>query len=698
MEWLADKVTKHTKFVTIAFVVLACICSALAIKVRVNYTLADYLPEDAESTTALELMQEEFNQEIPNERVMVQDVSVVEALEYKEKIRQIDGVEAVMWLDDIVSLKEPVGYLDPMMTEPYYKNGNALFQVTVAKGKEMKTTQAIYDVIGENNAIDGEAATNAFAQKSSFKESLSAMMILIPFVMIILLLMSTSWIEPWLYLAAIGISVLINMGSNILLGEVSYVTQAISPILQMAVSLDYAIFLLHCFDAERKKTDDRRVAMARAMKQAFPSVAASAATTLFGFMALMFMRFRIGSDLGLNLVKGIVFSYLSVMVFLPALTLLCCKILDKTKHKKLIPELTGAGKWLMRIRIPAFILLLILIVPCYKAQQRSDFIYGMGQANAEMKLGQDNRKINAEFGSAVSTVVLVPKQDVAREKALCEEFKKIPGITDVVSYAETVGTTIPPEFIGEKLAGNFYSDHYARIILNADTPEEGKEAFAVVEQVRNTVKDYYDESYTTGQSAVLYDMKQVVSSDTKLVNGIAILAIAFVLILTFKTVIPLLPVILLFVIEAAIWINLAVPYFAGKSLVYIGFLVINTVQLGATIDYAIFITNNYMNNRKTMKKKEAMRQVLSHNLAAIMTSAVILASAGFCLKVTSTNPIVADLGLLLGRGTILSLIMVASILPMLLLTFDKAIGKTTYHSEFYKEARICRTDEADSKR
>lgn len=682
MERIARMVTGHRKLVVGAFLVLSCICAVLMTKVRINYTLADYLPEDAESTVALGLMQDEFNEAIPNGRVMVRDVSIAEALEYKEKLEQIDGVDSVMWLDDVVNVKEPLATQDVKTVEAYYKDRNALFQVTFSKGMEMDATNEVYELIGEDNAVDGDAAANAFSQKISVKESMNAMMILIPVIIVILLLTSSSWAEPILFLATIGISVLINMGSNIFLGEISYITQAISPILQMAVSLDYAIFLLHNFEEQRKLTEDVERAMVRAMKLAFPSVAASAATTLFGFMALMFMRFGIGSDLGLNLVKGIIFSYLSVMVFLPALTLLCYRLIDRTKHKKLVPELHRAGNVLVKIRVPAFILVLLLIVPCYRAQARSNFIYGMGEANAALKLGQDSAKINQVFGCSTSIVLLVPKGDTAKELLLCSELDKMEHVNGIVSYVTSVGDTIPPGYLEEKIVANFYSENYARIVVNTDTSEEGEEAFALVEKVRNLAEKYYEESYSCGQSTNLYDMKQVVSSDTKLVNGIAVLAIAFVLLLTFKSL--LLPVILLFIIEAAIWINLSVPYFAGNSLVYIGFLVINTVQLGATIDYAIFITGNYITRRKEMGKKEAMQGVLNKNLIAIMTSALILASAGFCLKFTSSNPIVAELGLLLGRGTFLSLAMVAAILPMLLLLLDRAIGATTYHAAFYK--------------
>lgn len=684
MEWIARRIIGHKKTVVAVCLVLTAICGILSLKVKTDFTLSDYLPKDAESTVAFNIMQKEFHQIIPNERVMVKNVSVSEALDYKEKLLKINGVEQVLWLDDMVNLKIPIEALPKDITEPYYKNGNALFQVAVRKGEELSATLAIYDIIGRDNCVDGEAANNATSQMYSLREPLRAVMILTPVIIIILLLVSSSWIEPLLFLITIGISVIVNMGSNILLGEVSYITQSVSPILQMAVSLDYTIFLLHCFEDQRKIHPDINEAMVGAVKKSFLSIAASAATTLFGFMALIFMRFRIGADLGLNLVKGIIFSYLAVMIFMPALTLLCCKWLDKTRHKKLIPDFKGVGNVLLKFRVPASILLIFIIVPCFMAQSRSDFIYGIGDINPDSKLGRDSQKINQVFGRSMSTVILVPKGDTSSELLLCEDLKEMEHTTSVLSYVSIIGSTIPREFLDENVVNNFYSKNYSRIIVNSDTKEEGGDAFDYVEKVRKITAKYYDTSYSTGQSAVLYDMRQVVSGDTRLVNGIAILAIALVLFITFKSWSMLIPAILILVIEAAIWVNLAAPYFLGQSLIYIGFLVINTVQLGATIDYAIFVTNNYMANRKVVLKREAMLRVLDKNLIAIMTSALILSSAGFCLRLTSTNPTIAALGTLLGRGTILSLIMVTLVLPMLLMLFDRPIGATTLRSNFYK--------------
>jgi predicted RND superfamily exporter protein len=683
MIYISKIIITHKKKVVALFTVIAVICLILLTQVSVNYNIVDYLPEDAQSTKALSIMDAEFEETVPNARVMLHQVSITQALYYKEQLKQIEGVVDAIWLDDIIDLKEPIEMADKETVENYYKDETALISISIADGKEVKATEAIYELIGEDNAASGNAINTATAQKMSVSESVGAVVILVPIIILILLLSTSSWMDPVLFLLAIGISVLINMGTNVIFGEVSFITQAISPILQMAVSLDYAIFLLHSFEDYRKKTKDINEAMRLAIKRSFPAIMASAATTLFGFMALAFMKFRIGSDLGINLVKGIVLSYLSVMIFLPALTLLLYKQIDKTKHKILLPRFENIGKRLKNLRIPFLILAIILLIPSYLAQKSNTYIYGTGSVAENSRSGLDEIKISESFGKSTSIVLLVPKGEVAKEKLLCEELNKIKHVNGVVSYATTVGTTIPNQYVEDTITSQFYSENYCRIILYTGTQEEGEEAFAVVEAVQAKANEYYDKFYTCGQSVNLYDMREVVTKDNNIVNLIAVVTIALVLFVSFKSL--TIPLLLLITIELAIWINLSVPYFSDNPLCYIGFLVINTVQLGATVDYAILITENYKRNRKEMPKMEAMNKTLGENFISILVSGIILASAGFCLAYTSSNPIVAELGVLLGRGTILSMSMVVLLLPALLLLFDKVIDRTTYKANFYKE-------------
>lgn len=686
MEWLARQITGHRKGIVIITAVLVVLTALSAIGLQTNNNMADYLPADAESTIALELMEQEFSGALPNARVMLSDVTVAQAQDYKARLLEIDGVQSVMWLDDVADLKEPLETLDPATVQAYYRDGAALFSVAIETGKEADTVEAIYALDDARTSIAGDAAGAAFFEMLGDLETARAMLILVPMILAMLFLTTTSWFEPVLYLGAIGVAVIVNLGVTALFGEISYVTMAVAPILQLAVSLDYAIFLLHSFEKHRQETDDVRIAMQRAIRSSFSSVAASAATTMFGFLALLLMKFRIGPDMGRVLVQGIILSYLSVMVFLPALTLCCCRLLDRTRHRKFIPELKGVERALRRIRVPALILAVLVVVPCYLAQSRTSFFYGNGTPSTESRYGSDTLRIDELFGQDVSLVLLVPRGDPAREQALCEQLAQVENVGGVTAYVTMVGASIPPDYLEKAITQNFYGAHYARIILSCNTEAEGDEAFAVVQRVREITAQYYDTSYTCGQSANLYDMKVVVSSDNIVVNLTAVLAIALTLLVTFRSL--TLPLILLAIIETAIWINASIPYFTGTAFSYIGYLVINTVQLGATIDYAILTTDGYLQERRSRNKRAAVAEVLHKHLLSVLVSVLTLALAGFCLYFTSSNVIVSSLGLLLGRGTLLSCFLVICVLPTLLMLFDKVIGKTTKNANFYQEELI----------
>lgn len=684
MDKFSQAVIKHKKSVFIAFLIVSALSAVFSSLVSVNYDMIDYLPKDAQSTTAIKIMEDEFGAEMPNARIMLTDVSIQEALEYKEKIAAIDGVTSISWLDNIIGLDTlkttPLEFFDTSIIENYYKDNNALMSLSIESGKEKSTVNAIYDLIGEKNAAAGEAVNTAETQAMSVSEVLNAMAILLPIIIMILIISTTSWIEPLLFLSTIGVAIMINMGTNIVFGEISFITQTVSPVLQLAVSLDYAIFLLHSFNKHRLSHEPQK-AMMLAMKQAFPTVAASAATTIIGFGALIFMRFGIGADLGINLLKGIALSFISVMVFLPVITLMCYKAIDKTKHRKLMPDFKKSGNWLMKARIPLLILALVVVIPSYLAQTNTEFMYGMGSVTGTSIAGRHNLYIEEKFGKENALVLLVPRENVGKASELSDALSKIPHMTSVISFTTAVGAEIPPEFIPKEVVDQFYSQHYTRIILYIDTAEEGVDAFDTVQAVLDTAAKHYNTYFLAGQSATLYDMKNIVSIDTKLINFVAIIGMFMVLLITFRSL--TLPLFLLFSIKTAIWINLSFSYFTGQPLSFIGYLILSTVQLGATVDYAILFTNAYLNNRKTLPKKDAMRITIEDNLVAILISAGILATAGFTLAATTSNPIIGELGTLLGRGTLLSLTIVACVLPALLVLFDKVIQKTTLKNKFY---------------
>lgn len=675
---LSHTVIRHKKLILTIFLAVTMVCAVFALQVRVNYNMVDYLPEDAQSTTAIKIMENEFEGEVSDARIMLADVSIREALEYKRKIESIDGVSAVTWLDDIIGLNTlettPLDFLDISILKNYYKDNHALMNLSVERGKEKVAVNAIYELIGQDNAAAGKAFNTAETQSMTVSEVTNAMLILIPVIFIVLIISTTSWVEPLLFLFTIGIAVVINMGTNFIFGEVSYITRTVSPVLQLAVSLDYAVFLLHSFNDNRLLHKPHE-AMLLAMKQAFPTIAASAATTVIGFAALVFMRFGIGADLGLNLVKGVLLSFISVMLFLPVVILICYKAIDKTKHGKFLPDFKKTGNFFMKTRIPFLILSLIVVIPCFLAQMNTGFTYGMGSITNATRIGKDTSKIEEKFGKENVLVLLVPKENAGKEAELCDTLSKIPHVTGVLAFVTVAGKEIPQGFVPEEVTEQFYSENFTRVILYTDTTEEGTDAFNTVQTVLDRASMHYNTYYLSGQSATLYDMKNVVSSDTKLVNLIAAIGIFIVLLITTRSLI--IPFLLLFTIETAIWINLSFPYFTGRPLSFIGYLIVSAVQLGATVDYAILYTNCYLVNRKTLSKKEAMAATIRDNLVSILVSATILSTAGFALAFTSTNPIISELGTLFGRGALLSFIMVAFVLPALLVMFDKVIQKTT---------------------
>ncbi|MDR0490594.1 MAG: MMPL family transporter [Oscillospiraceae bacterium] len=672
MARIADSIIHRRKMIAVIFLFAAVVCALMFSSVNVEYNMVEYLPPGSQSTEALHILNREFSDALPNAQVTVRDLSLMEAMSFKKELEGLDHMREVLWLDDVYDLRQPLEMGNSDTIGSFYSEKTAYYSVVIFKGSEKEGVKEVRELLGDRGVISGEATEIEFVQTATGTEVVNAMTILLPLVFIILILTTSSWIEPLLFFVVIGISVVINMGTNVLLGKVSFLTNAVTPILQLAVSLDYSIFLLHSFAKHRNSGISIEAAMSAAIKESFSSVAASAATTLFGFMALLFMNFRLGSDLGLSLAKGIICSFVSVIVFLPALTMLLYKVIDKTHHREILPSFANIHSVLRRLAIPAIVLVALIIVPCFLGQSRTDFLYGYQAAFDEMT-GHDDGDTD---GRSTAMVLLVPKGDVVREELLSNELLALPYVTSVMSYAHTVGAGIPPDFLDSSVTSRFYSENYARLIVYVNTPQEGDIAFAAVEEMAATAEKYYPEGvYSAGQSTNLYDIKNVVRSDNSRTNLIAIISIFIVLLITFKS--GVLPLLLLLTIEAAIWINLSIPYFTGTSINYIGYLVLNTVQLGATVDYAILLTVAYTRNRRTMQKKEAIHEALGSSFRSIIVSATTVATAGFALAGASSNPLIADIGILLGRGALLSMTMVLVFLPAMLTISDKITGKTT---------------------
>ena len=675
---LVNGILKYKKSILVFFILATVISLFTSSMVNINYNIMDYLPEEAPSTKALDVMNEEYDKGAANVRVVLKDVSIVDALKYKEKIKKVDGVDDIQWLDDVVNIKEPLELQNQDTIESWYKNNEALFSITVNEDKEESAIDEIGEIIGENGMISGSAVNIVFAQETTEKELIKMMVILIPIILIILFLTTSSWFEPVLFLSTIGIAIIINSGTNLILGEISFVTKAAGSILQLAVSMDYSIFLLHRFSEFRNEGLAVKEAMKEAILKSVSSILSSGLTTVVGFAALIVMKFKIGPDMGFVMLKAICLSLISVLVLLPVLALYCYKLIDKTQHKSFMPKFNKFAKVSYKFRHISIILFLLLLIPCFLAQQNNSFSYGASEiySDESTKIGHDTAAINKEFGKTNPLVLMVPKGDLVSERALCDELENIDKITSITSYAETVGITIPTEYVPDDTLSQLISDNYSRFIIVANVKVEGDETFALIDEIRNLAYKYYDDSYYfLGESVNTLDLKETIEDDNKKVNAISIIAIMIILLLTFKSL--SLPIILVLVIEFSIWSNLTFNYFIGNDVFYIAYLIISSIQLGATIDYAILFTNRYIENRETMNKKEATQATISTTTVSILTSASILATAGIILGEISTNSIIAQLGILVGRGAILSLILVLFVLPALLMLLDKLIAKTT---------------------
>ena len=637
--------------------------------VKVDYDMNDYLPETSPSTVALDVMNQEFDGAIPNARVMIKVEDKKEALDYKEKLEAIDGVTSVSWLDDAIPMDMPFSMYPEETLETYYKDGYALFQVTIEEEKRSEVVPEIYELIGDENAMTGSAVSTALATTSTVSEIQKISVIAVLFLIVILTLTTTSWIEPLVVLLGLGVAILINAGSNLIFGEISFVTNAAGNILQLAVSLDYSVFLIHRFEECRKEAEPIE-AMKNALVLSTGSILSSGLTTVIGFLALVMMRFGIGPDLGLALAKGIAISLLTVFLFMPGLILVTFKWMDKTRHKSFMPSFRGFGKVIRKVMYPVGILFVCLIIPAYIGSNSNSYYYGSSHIfGSETRLGKDTAKIEDVFGKSDNYVLMVPKGDDVTEQKLLDELKELPELSSVTALREMIGPAVPASSIPDTLLAKLQSENYDRMVLNVAVDYEGSETFALVEKVRDIAEKYYpDEYYLAGEGVSTYDLMDTITADMVKVNLLAIGAVFVVLLLTMKSVV--LPVILVMTIETAIWINLSIPYVTGQSIFYIAYLIISSIQLGATVDYAILFTERYKENRQTMNKKDSIVETVSNVTVSILTSGITLTVVGFLLGIISTHGLLSQLGYFLGRGTICSMIAVLFVLPCFLYVTD----------------------------
>lgn len=691
MHDFADKIFRgalNHRRVVIVIAALLFIVSVLCIpSVKINYQFSDYLPESSESTVSLRVMEKAFNSPTPNSNIMVEGLSLTQASELATHMETIEGVEEVMWLGTTCDISQPLETYDPDVVSAYKKGDSYLYQVALDTSVATQSMDLIREVANEVGATDvsmsGEAINSAVAQGSSDFEIQLILVMAVIVILGLLLITSEAWFEPVLFLSVIGISIVYNLGTNIIFGEISFITQMCAAVLQLAVSMDYGIVMLHAFRGFKAQGLTSYDAAVAAMHKAAAVIASSAATTFFGFLSLCVMAFLIGADMGVVLAKGIVFSFLCVLFLLPILVLSSEKLLKKTAHKKFLPSFDKFAVWCMRIAVPFTVIIASITVPAYLGQKQPNFVYGAsGFVEPGTELYEETNAINDTFGAQEQWVMLVPEGDWGRELQMVKRIEDLEGVSAVTSYVTAVSANIPTDMVPSEDLSQLVSGGYSRIVVSTSVEGESEEAFSLVQALRDIGDEFYpEENYLVGSAVTSYDMSLIVNDDSLRIFIASVVAIGLVLLLMFRSL--SIPLMLLLTIEISIWINLAIPYFTGESIQYIGYLIISAIMLGATVDYTIILSRAYLDRRVEMEKRPAMLSAISYSAITILTSATILTVCGAFIGIISSNGVIAGLGTLIGRGAFIAALNTFLLLPILFMVLDKVVEKTTWKARFY---------------
>lgn len=650
---------------------------------RVNYDMLNYLPSDLDTVKGQEYMLEDFGKGAFS-FLIFEGADDKTMRESAQKIKKIDHVATVLCYSDIAGASIPKELLPDNIYDVFNAGDDTLmavfFDSSSSSDETMEAITQIRSIAGESCLVSGISAMITDLRDLCEREETLYVAIAVVLAVAAMMLFMDNFIIPFVFLASIGMTILYNLGSNFFLGEISYITKALSAVLQLAVTMDYSIFLWHSYREQRERCDDNKRAMANAVSETVTSVLGSSVTTIAGFIALCFMTFTLGRDLGIVMAKGVLLGVIGCVTILPSMILALDKPLNKTMHRPLIPPTKKLAGVLVKL-FPVFLILFgVLAVPAF---------YGYNQTNNEVyydisrSLPKDmanvvaNTKLKEEFGMTNTHMVLVDSKLSDRDvRSMTDELKNTDGIKFALSLESVIGPMIPEEMVPESVSKIFKSDRWEMIILSSEyataTPEMGSQ----VEQLNQIIKRYDKNGLLVGEAACTNDLVNITSVDFATVNVISVAAIFIIILLVEKSI--SLPIILVAVIELAIFINLSIPFFTGNSLPFIAPICISTIQLGATVDYAILMTTRYKRERFSGRdKREAVITALSASIPSIVVSAMGLFAATVGVALYSDVDMIGSLCRLLARGAIISMFSVILFLPAMFMLFDKVIGVTT---------------------
>ncbi len=677
-------VVKHRILILIIALVLM-IPSVLGMAgTRINYDMLDYLPEDMETVIGQNELLEDFGKGAFS-FIIMEDMPAKDVAALKNQIEQVDHVETVLWYDSIADLSVPMELLpDKIYNEFNTENATMMavfFDTSTSSDITMDAIREIRQITGKQCFVSGMSALVTDLKDLCEKEEPIYVGIAVLLACAAMLLFLDSWLIPFVFLASIGMMILLNMGTNYFMGEISYITKALSAVLQLAVTMDYSIFLWHSYNEQRTRCNDNKAAMAIAIKETLTSVVGSSITTVAGFIALCFMSFTMGRDLGIVMAKGVLLGVFGCVTVLPALILVFDKPLQKTKHKSLIPQMGGFAKGVVRI-FPVFIVIFALLIPpaYYGYSKTNDEVYyDMGQCLPEdMEYVIANSKLSEDFDIASTHMLLVDANLSPKSvRNMMSEMKQVDGVKYVLGLESVVGSRVPEEILPESITSILKSDQWELMLINSEYKVASDSVNNQINELNTILKKYDESGMLIGEAPCMKDMIETTSHDFQVVNAVSILAIFIIIAFVEKSL--SLPFILIAVIEVAIFINLGLPHYLGQSLPFIAPICISTIQLGATVDYAILMTTRYKAERiRGNGKKGAVWTALSTSIPSIIVSGMGLFAATFGVAVYSDIDIIGSMCMLMARGAIVSMLAVIFILPALLLLCDKIICVTTW--------------------
>lgn len=678
-------ITKHKNIILVIAFILLIPAGIGYVSTRVNYDVLSYLPERLETIKGQDILVDEFGMGAFS-MVVVEDMPMKDAAKLEKQLESIDHVKDVLWYDDAVDISVPTEMIPEDLRKAFF-NGDAtmmiaLFDDTTSADDTMDAITQIRKVVGKNVYASGMSGVVTDIKNLALQEMPIYVVIAGLLSLVVLFLTMTSFVTPMIFLLNIGMAIVFNLGSNVFLGEISYITQALAAVLQLAVTMDYSIFLLESYEANKERYEgDKKRAMAHAISNTFTSITASSITTVAGFVALCFMTFKLGANIGIVMSKGVVIGVLACVTVLPAMILTCDKAIDKTTHRSLIPSLDKLSHGIVKGRYVAVLLFLIVLVPAIHGNNNYKIYYNIDQSLPKnIPSNEANEKLKKEFNMSNMHMILLKDGLSAKEKsAMSKEIEKVDGVKWVIGLNSLVGSNVPESMIPNKVKKMLKTDNYELEFVSSDYSSATDEVNSQLAKIDKIVKRYQNDGMVIGEAPMMKDLQDVTDVDLKTVNNISILAIFVIILITFKSI--SIPVILISIIEFAIACNMAVPFYTNTSLPFVASIVIGTIQLGATVDYAILMTSRYHKERteRGQSKKDAIRIAHETSIKSILTSGLCFFAATFGVSVYSQVDMIGSICTLLSRGAIISMIVVICVLPAMLWIFDGVIKRTSWN-------------------